>query len=193
MSAVTWTRQKFKFAINLSWEKDCISVKWKEWIFNSCKCLEILCLRHTNCSSVEILTPDNIIGVFYFYESWIVCINRHKIVSVFIFKRYLVFFKIPVNCIITLSKINIWNSICLFSTEHSYKSIFIRHNCTVENSCNSRCRISSDDWIFIKSPERKSCLIVCRSLLPWHIWYIWSDNFYVTHIYSSVLLISFNY
>ena len=189
MSTITWTRQKFEFTIDLSWEKNCISVKWKEWILNSCKCLEILCLSHSNRSSVEILTPDDVISIFYFYKSWIICINRHKIISIFIFKRNLVFFKIPVNRILTLSKINIRNSVCLFPTEHSNKSIFIWHNCTVEDSCNSRCRISSNNRIFIISPKWKSCLIVCRSLLPWHIWYIWSNNFHVTHIYSSVLLI----
>ena len=67
MSTIGWTGKHHKVSIDLSWEQYCITVKWEEWILNSCECLEILCLCHTDCCSVEILTPDNVICVFYFY------------------------------------------------------------------------------------------------------------------------------
>ena len=137
MSAVTWAGKHHEFIINLSREKDCISVKWKERIFNSCKGFEILCFCNTDCCAIEILTPDDIISIFYFYQSWIICIFRHKIISVFILERNFFFIKIPVDGILASSKIDIWNTVCLFSTEYTDELSFIWHNRTVKNTCNT--------------------------------------------------------
>jgi hypothetical protein len=114
-----------------------ITIEWEERILNPCKRLEICCFCHADCCSVEILTPDDIIGVFYFYKSWIICIDWHKWIAVFIYEWNLVFFKIPVDGIFAVSKINIWNTIGLLSTEHTDESITIWHNRTVKNSCNT--------------------------------------------------------
>ena len=66
----------------------------------------------------------------------------------------LFFFNIPVNCIFTMSKINMWNSIYLLTTENSNKFAFIRHNRTIKNTCNIFNWISINNWVLIVSPYR---------------------------------------
>ena len=142
--------------MNFSREEHSVPVKWEERIFNPCKCTEVGGLCHTDCCAVKVLAPNYVIGILYFYQSWIICIYWHKGFPVFVNKLYFIFFKIPMDCIFASSHIDIWNTIGLFSTEYSDEFISIRHYCTVKDSCYSINWISSNDWVLCITPYRRT-------------------------------------
>ena len=185
MSAVARTGKHYKVSIDFSREQNCISVKWKERILNSYKSFEICCFCHTDRCTVEILAPDDIVSIFYFYKTRIVSIYRHEFFPVFIYELNLIFIKVPVNSIFASAKVNIRDSVCLLTTEHTDEFSFIRNYCTVENSCNFFDRISSDDRVFVISPYRSSHKF-CRFFLPRYVWHCRSDNFNFAHCHSPL-------
>ena len=188
MAAVRWSGKHHIIAVNFSREKNCISVKWNERIFNSCKSLEICCFCNTDRCTVKILAPDHIIGIFYFYETWIVCIFRHKRLAFFVDKIDLFFIKCPVKSVLTSSKINERNAVHLLTTEHADKFSFIRNNRTVEDSGNSLYRITSDHRVFRISPQWCSFMIF-QFVLPRHVWNCRADHFIFAHIIFLLLLL----
>ena len=186
MSAVGRTGKHHEVTIYFSREQHSIAVKWEERILNASKRLEISCFCHADCCPIEILTPDNIICILYFNESRIICINRHKRLAILIYERNLILFETPMDCILTSSKIDIWNTVGLLTSEYTDKTIFIRHYRTVKNTCHTLQRISSDDRILAVSPDWCSVKFTCRSLLPRYIRYRRCKHLYFTHIYSPL-------
>ena len=103
MSAVGRTGQHHEIAVYFSGEQYGVTVKGKERILDSYKRLEIRGFRNTDGCAVEILTPDDIVGIFYLYQSGIICINRHERLAFFIYELDLILIKIPVNSILATS------------------------------------------------------------------------------------------
>ena len=103
MSAVGRAGQHHEIAVYFSGEQYGVTVKRKERILDSGKRLEILGFRNTDGCAVEILTPDNIIGILHLHKSGIICINRHERLAFFIYELDLILIKIPVNSILAAS------------------------------------------------------------------------------------------
>ncbi|GFI51961.1 hypothetical protein IMSAGC021_00257 [Muribaculaceae bacterium] len=152
MPAVAWPRQHQELAVHLSWKQHGISVKRKKRILNSGKCFKILCPGNAYGRAVKVLAPDYIISIFHFYQSWIIRIFRHKVISRFILKRNLFFIKLPANAILAPSKIDIWDPVGLLAPEYTDKFSFVRHHRTVEDTRHSFCRITSDHRIVAIPP-----------------------------------------
>ncbi len=142
--------------------------------------------------AVKILAPYDIIGVFQFYQSWVICITRHEFVSLFIHKPDFILFKIPVDAVFASSQINKGNPVCLFPAEDPDICSLIRYDCTVKNPCNSLNGIPSDNRIFPVPPQRQVCPVLCRTLLPWHFRYIVSNNSYFAHFFHLFLYFIFH-
>ena len=103
VSTVGRTGQHHEITVYFSGEQYRITVERQERIFNSYKSLEICRLCNTDRCTVEILTPDDIVGIFYLYQSGIICINRHERLAFFIYELDLILIKIPVNSILAAS------------------------------------------------------------------------------------------
>ena len=156
VAAVGRSREQHEIAADLAREQHRIPVKRQERILDSGKCLKIRCLRHTDRCAVEILTPDNIVGILHLHKSRIISVDRHEGLTVLVHKVNLVFLKIPVDGILASSQIDIRNSVRLFSAEDADELIPVRHYRTVEDSRHALHRISADDRVLLVSPYRCS-------------------------------------
>ena len=185
MSAVGRAGQHHEIAVYFSGKEYCITVERQERIFNSYKSLEICSLGDTDGCTIEILTPDDVIGIFYLHQSGIVGVDRHKRLALFIYKRNLILLEIPVNGILAAPQIDIRNTVDLFPTEHTDKFITVRHYRTVENSGYSFYRISANDRVLCVSPYRCSGMSF-GFILPGYLGYGLADHLYFTH--SSYLI-----
>ena len=180
MSAVRRSGKHDIVSVDLSREKNRIPVKWNKRILQSCERFEISCLCKSDRCSVKILTPDQVICIFYFDKTRIICIFRHESLAFSINKVDLFFIKFPVKCVFASSEINKRNTVCLLSTEYSDKFSFIWDNSTVEDSCHTLYRITVDHRVFTVTPERCSCKIF-RFILPRHVRHCRTDHFIFTH------------
>ncbi len=134
MSAVGRAGQHHEITVYFSGEQYSVTVKGKERILDSGKRLEIRSFRNTDGCAVKILTPDDIVGIFYLHQSGIISVNRHERACLLHLQTESYLIKIPVNCIFAASHVDIRNTVDLFPTEHADEFITVRHYGTVEDS-----------------------------------------------------------
>ena len=180
VAAVAWTGQHHEVAVNFSREENGISVEWKEWILHTYEGFKIFCFCHSDGCTVEVLAPDDVVGIFYFYKTRVICVNRHERFAFFVNELDFVLIEIPVDRIFASSKVDVRDSVCLLTTEYSDELVAVRHNGAVEDSCYFLHRISSDNRILAVSPYRCTGKL-SRAFLPWHIFDSISNNFNFAH------------
>ena len=180
MSTVGRTGQHHEITVYFSGEQYGVTVKGEERILDSGKRLEIRSFRNTDGCTVKILTPDDVIGIFYLHQSGIISVDRHKGLAFFIYKLNLIFIKIPMNCIFAASHVDIRNTVDLFPTEHADEFITVRHYGTVEDSGYSFYRISANNRVLTISPYRCSGMVF-GFILPGYIRYCRADHLNLAH------------
>ena len=107
VAAVAWTGQHHEVAVDFSREENGISVEWKEWILHTYEGFKIFCFCHSDGCTVEVLAPDDVVGIFYFYKTRVICVNRHERFAFFVNELDFVLIEIPVDRIFASSKVDV--------------------------------------------------------------------------------------
>lgn len=167
MAVIAGTGQHDEVSVDFTRKKDSVAVIWQERVFESCKGREVLGFGDTDRSAVEVLTPDDIVGIIDLNEPRIIGIKRHKRLTVLIYERYLIGVEIPMQAVTASAEVDMRDTIALFAAENADKSVIIWHDSAVEDPCDLRQRISVYDRVITMSPHRSRT--AGRHILPWHI------------------------
>ena len=156
MAAVGRAGQHHEIAVNLAGEQHCIPVKGNKGVLQPYKLLEVSGLGHTDGSPIEILAPDDIIGVLHLHQPGVIGIMGHERIALFIHEGNLILLNVPVDGVFASPQIDIGNAVGLFSPEHADKFIAIGHHCAVENTGHTLHGVTADNGVLGVSPDRST-------------------------------------
>ena len=166
VSAVRGTGQHGVVAADLAREQHRVAVKGDVGIFQTRKGLEVPRFRHADGRAVEVLAPDEIVGILHLYETRVIGVQRHGGISALIDKGNFVRQHVPVDAVAAFAQIDVRDAVILLSAQHGNKAVLPWADGTVENTAHASGRISADNGVFAIAPDGQVMIVVRGTLLP---------------------------
>lgn len=158
--------QELKLAVHLAREQDGVAVEGDEGVLDAREGLEVLRLRHADGSTVEVGAPNDVVGVIHLHQTRVIGVVRHFRVAVVIHKGHFFALDVPVNAVLGMSEVDIWDAVDLLTAQNGNVAILPRHNGRVEDAGNFRRGIAPHDGVLAVTPDGGGKLVVSRLLLP---------------------------
>ena len=179
VAAVRGAAQQGVHAVDLPGEQHCVAVEGDKGVLDADKGLEVGGLGDADGRTVEVLTPDDVVGVLHLHQTGIVGVHRHKWLALFVDKGNLVLIKGPVDAILAASQIDVGDAVDLLTTEHADELALVGHHGAVEDAGYPFHRIAVDDGVLAVPPHRSGN--VSGLFLPWNVGQGVAEHFYIIH------------
>ena len=154
MAAVRRAAQQGVQTVDLPGEQHGVAVEGDKGILDADKGLEVGGLGDADGRTVEVLTPDDVVGVLHLYQTGIVGVDRHERLALLVDEGDLVLVEGPVNRILAVTQIDIGHAVDLFAPEHTDELALVWHHGTVEDACHPFHRVAVDDGVLAVPPHR---------------------------------------
>ena len=183
VAAVRRAAQQGVQAVDLAGEQHGVAVEGDKGVLDADKGLEVGGLGDADGRTVEVLTPDDIVGILHLHKTGIVGVHRHKRLALFVDEGDLVLVKVPVDAVLAASQIDVGDAVDLLATEHADELALVGHHGTVEDACHPFHRVAVDDGVLVIPPHRGGN--IGRLFLPGDVGQCIAEHFYVAHKINS--------
>ena len=179
VAAVGRTAEQGVHPVDLAGEEHRIPVEGNERILDADKGLEIGGLGNADGRTVEILTPDDVVGVLDFHQTGVVGIHRHEWLTLLVDEGNLVLVEGPVDGVLAVAQIDVGHTVDLLAAEHANELALVRHDRTVEDAGHALHRVAVDDGVLAVPPHRAGG--IGGLFLPRNVGQGVAEHFYVAH------------
>ena len=183
VAAVRGAAQQGVQAVDLPGEEHGVAVEGDEGVLDADKGLEVGGFGDADGRTVEVLTPDDVVGILYLHQTGIVGVHRHKRLALFVDEGDLVLAKVPVDAVLAASQIDVGDAVDLLPAEHTDELALVGDDRTVEDAGYPFHRIAVDDGVLAVPPHRGGN--IGRLFLPGDVGQCVAEHFYVAHKINS--------
>ena len=147
--------QQREHAVNLAGEQHRVAVEGHKGVFDAGEGFEIGGFGNADGRAVEVLAPDNIIGILHLDQPRVVGVGRHKGFALFVHKGDLFGVELPVDAVGAAAQVDEGDAVGLLAAEHPDVGTLVRHHRRVEDARHAGDGVAADDRVFGIAPQRQ--------------------------------------